>query len=193
MESIILATSNPNKVKEIKSKLQEAGCQLRLDPVGNDFNPIEDGKTFLANAYIKAHEAAKLTGKPALADDSGLVVDALGGEPGIHSARYAATPMAKIEKVLKNLQNVPKYERTAKFVCALVLVEPNGDILFEVQSEVRGLIIEELKGNNGFGYDPIFKIPELNKTMAELTDQEKNNLSHRGKALKEFIQWLKQK
>lgn len=183
---IILATQNPNKLKEMQAIFKHYNIEIISPP--SDFDPIESGKTFHENAYIKASEASKLLGFPSLADDSGLAIEELNGEPGIHSARYAPTNEERIQKVLKNLKN--KENRNAKFVCSMVLTDENGNILHSTLGECEGEIIKEKIGENGFGYDPIFFIPELNKTMAELTMSEKNKVSHRSKALKAMIEYL---
>lgn len=190
MKKIVLATSNSKKIIEMENLLKNTG--IVVEKVSNDFNPDETGSTFEENAYIKAYEAAKITKMPSLADDSGLVVDALNGEPGIFSSRYESTDEKRINKILKNLSDVPSVEdRTARFVCAMVLVAPNGEIMFKHTGVCEGSITAISWGNGGFGYDPIFYIPENKKTMAELTLEEKNNISHRSKALKIMIQWIK--
>jgi len=178
---IVLATSNPHKVEEINAIMKDLGVEFVLPPEG--FDPVEDGKTFQENALIKAKEANILTGLPALADDSGLCVDALNGRPGIYSCRYADTPNARIEKLLDELKDVPVEKRGAKFVCAMVLVDEKGEILFSEEGECFGKIGFESKGQNGFGYDPIFIVEGSNFTMAELSEQEKNKISHRAIAL----------
>jgi len=190
MKKLVLATKNKNKVAEINDILKT--LDIQVVELKGEFNPDESGSTFLENAYIKAYEAAKLTGMPALADDSGLVIDALGGRPGIYSARYADHTQKRNEKVLKELKEVPSDKRTARFVCAMVVVDPSGKTLHSCEGICEGIIINEYRGTNGFGYDPIFFMPELNKTMAELTLDEKNNYSHRSKALKCIIEWLSQ-
>ena len=188
IKKLVLATNNKNKVIEIKSLL--SGKDITVVEVDKDFDPEETGTNFEENAYIKAYEAAKLMNLPALADDSGLEVDALGGKPGIYSSRYAENDSKRIERVLTELKNVPKEERTARFICSVALVAPDGTTLKNCIGKCEGYIIEECKGNNGFGYDPVFFIPELNKTMAELSLDEKNTVSHRSKALNCMIKWL---
>lgn len=185
---IVLATSNPHKVEEINAITKNFGVEFILPPLG--FAPIEDGKTFEANAFIKAKEANKLTNMPTLADDSGLCVDALDGDPGIYSARYANTPKARIEKLLNVLNNVPMEKRSAKFVCAMVLLDKNGNCLFSDKGECFGKISFIPKGNNGFGYDPVFIIEDSNLTMAELSEEEKNKISHRSIALNKVMNFL---
>jgi len=183
---IILATGNPHKLEEIKDIAKDITFDLKL--IEKDFNPIENGKTFKENAYIKAFEAAKITGKIALADDTGLCIDELNGEPGLYSARYAPTQKEKIEKVLSKLQK--KNNRNAHFECNMVLVNPKGELLYSTIGRIDGFITEKASGINGFGYDPIFYVKELNKTMAEMTSEEKNSLSHRAKALLPMIDWI---
>lgn len=186
---IVLATSNPHKVEEINAITKDLGIEFILPP--NGFDPIEDGKTFEENALLKAKEANKLTNMPALADDSGLCVDALNGEPGIHSARYAVTAQARIDKLLDELKDVPLEKRDAKFVCAMILVDKNGDVLLSDRGECFGKIGFESKGENGFGYDPIFIVEGTNLTMSELSEDEKNKISHRALALKKIKNFLR--
>ena len=193
MDELVFATSNPNKIFEVQSKLDAEDFNLKILPVPQPFNPIENGETFVENAYIKAFEAAKLTGKIAFADDTGLCVEALNGRPGIYSARYANVGENKVEKLLTEM--VPFLtleERKAYFACAIVLVKPTGETLFSYQSKFNGYIDFTPKGNHGFGYDPIFYIKEFDKTLAELSVQEKNKVSHRSISLNEFIKWLSQ-
>lgn len=213
---IVFATGNPHKLQELKAIAGDCGIEFILPPEG--FDPVEDGKTFEENSLIKAREAAKLSGLLSLADDSGLCVEALGGAPGIYSARYAQTPQKRIEKLLKELNEIlrlkrhfecskesqilqpqnEEIERKAKFVCAMSLVKPNGEILFQTIGECHGYIAEKQAGTNGFGYDPIF-VPLLTrskgaiKTMAELSEDEKNQISHRGIALRKVLEFLKNK
>lgn len=186
LKRIVLATQNQNKLKEMQAIFKHYQIEIISPP--SDFDPIENGKTFHENAYIKASEASKLMGFPALADDSGLEISALNGEPGIYSARYANTNEERIQKVLDNLEG--KENRKAQFTCAMVLTDKNGKLLHSTLGECEGEIIDEQIGANGFGYDPIFFIPELNKTMAELNLTEKNKVSHRSKALKAMINYL---
>ena len=187
MKKIIFATSNPNKLEELKAICKDlADIEFILPPKG--FDPLENGSTFEENSLIKAREAARIGKLPALADDSGLCVDALNGAPGIHSARYAETPQKRIEKLL----NVMKKEenRTAKFVCAMTLVDAEGNILCQKTGECRGKIDYACKGSHGFGYDPIFIVDTKDATMAELDEDEKNKISHRAKALEQIISYL---
>lgn len=186
---IVLATSNPHKVEEINAITKNLGIEFILPPAG--FDPVEDGKTFEENALLKAKEANKLTGMLALADDSGLCVNALGGEPGIHSARYADTPKARIDKLLNVLDDIPLEKRGAKFVCAMTLLGRDGNVLLSTRGECHGKIGFEPKGQNGFGYDPIFIVDGRNLTMSELSEEEKNTISHRALALKNVTNFLK--
>lgn len=188
MLKIVLATSNPNKVKEINAISKDYDVEFVMPP--DDFDPIEDAQTFEENALLKAQEAYKLTGMPSFGDDSGLCVDALDGGPGIYSARYADTPKGRIEKLLDKLKDVPDGKRGAKFVCAIALVGKNGETLFLDRGECHGKIGFEAKGQNGFGYDPVFMVNGKNLTMAELSEEEKNKISHRGVALSKFFKYL---
>jgi XTP/dITP diphosphohydrolase len=182
---IVFATKNEGKVKEIKEMLARTDIELVSL---NHFESLpeieEDGKTYLENALKKAKTISGFTGETVLADDSGLQVDVLGGEPGVYSARYAgegATDEENNAKLLAKLKDVPEEKRTASFFCALVLYRPDGNYqAFEAQWQ--GRIIDERRGTNGFGYDPIFLSPPLNKTAAELPPEIKNKISHRGQA-----------
>ena len=186
---IVVGTSNPHKIKELNAIASEYNIEFML-PGCADFNPYENGKTFLENAKIKAVEASKVSknGELFLADDSGLCVDSLNGAPGIHSARYAETAQKRIDKLLEVMENIK--ERGAHFTCALCLVNKKGEILHTELAHVYGEIATSQKGEGGFGYDPIFIVKNLNKTMAELTENEKNTISHRGQALKHMIEWI---
>lgn len=188
-KTVVFATSNPNKVKEISNMLADTEIAVTLPTEG--FDPEETGTTFEENAYIKASEAAKLTGQIAIGDDSGLVIDELNGMPGIYSSRYAENDAMRIARIQQELEDVNAIHRSARFVCAMVAVDENGKILKKCIGTCEGKITKENKGSNGFGYDPVFLIPELEKTMAELTMEEKNSISHRSKALKCMIEWLK--
>jgi len=185
---IILATKNDGKFNEMKKRLKNAPFIFKSL---NDFGPIpdiiENGKTFEENAYIKASLTARYLGFPAMADDSGLVVDALNGEPGIYSARYAgdqATDDDKCQKILKKLEG--QSNRNASFICVLSIAVPTGPAL-TYEARCDGIITKTPIGRNGFGYDPIFYYPPLEKTFAQLTTDEKNAVSHRGKALIEIV------
>ena len=186
---LIIATKNPGKITEIRDLL--TGFAVKLKSL-DDFGPIpeveEDGKTFEENAFKKASFTAKILGIPALADDSGLMVEALDGAPGVLSARYAgenATDEQRIAKLLKALKG--KARRKAAFECVLSIAVPSGPAL-TYEARCEGLIAEQPAGQNGFGYDPIFFYPPLNKTFAQMTLMEKSQVSHRGKALNELKQ-----
>lgn len=190
MIKIILATSNPHKLEEINAINKNP--EIVFDVVKGDFDPVEDGVQFKDNALIKAKEAAKIMKTYCLADDSGLCVDALEGRPGIHSARYADTQKEKIEKLLAEMKDVPYDWRNAHFVCSMALVDANGNLLHAQEGKVFGYIDDSPKGENGFGYDPIFFVPEYNKTIAELPEEVKNNISHRANALKPMLKWIEE-
>jgi len=192
MVKIALGTTNPHKLEEINDIIREANIQgIEFVLVNKNFKPIENGTSFEENSYIKAKEAAKIMGIPALADDTGLCVKALDGRPGLHSARYAPTQQEKISKLLSELENVTLNNRQAYFVCTMTLVAPNGEKLHTQTGKINGLINQEAHGVNGFGYDPVFFIPQINKTMAEMTLEEKNTLSHRALALIPMLEWIK--
>jgi XTP/dITP diphosphohydrolase len=190
-----IATSNAGKLREFREMLEPLGVEVAGLEDLPAYHVLEDGETFRANAIKKARALVDLTGEPAIADDSGLVVDALGGAPGVHSARYAGVDdaskdAANRKKLLAALSATPEGERAARFVCALCYLargcEPR---LFEGVCE--GVIGREERGNNGFGYDPIFVVPELGRTMAELTGEQKNARSHRGRALALLLAYLR--
>jgi len=185
--TLVIATRNTGKTSEIRDLLK--GFPINIKNL-DDFGPIpqveEDGNTFDENAYKKASFTAKILGLPALADDSGLLVEALGGAPGIHSARYAgenATDEQRRAKLLQEMEG--KTDRRAAFECVISIAVPTGPAL-TYEARCEGLITTEPAGSNGFGYDPIFYYPPLKKTFAELTMQEKSHVSHRGKALREL-------
>jgi XTP/dITP diphosphohydrolase len=198
---IVLATRNTNKVIEFREILKDFPIELRSL---NDFGPIpeaiEDGATFDENAYKKALHTAKILGIPAIADDSGLVVEVLNGEPGVYSARYAGTAATDEENCAKLLHKLAGLtNRKAYFQCVLSIAVPSGPAL-TYESRCHGVILHEKRGTSGFGYDPLFYFDELGKTFAELTLAEKNRVSHRGKALYEFknelpkvLEWLAQR
>ena len=188
---IVLASSNKHKVQEIndivKTKYgKECDIEFVLPPEG--FDPIEDGKTFEENSRIKAMAAWKLTKSWALADDSGLCIEALDGAPGLFSARYAETPQKRIERVLTEMKD--KTDRTAEFVCAMTLINPQGEVAFACKGICKGSITQEPAGSNGFGYDPIFLVEGRTTTMAELSEEEKNQISHRSQALNQILDVL---
>ena len=183
---IVFATGNLHKLQEINEISKGSGIEFILPPT--DFDPDETGTTFEENSYIKAKEAALLSNCIALADDSGLCVEALNGEPGIHSARYADTPQARIDKLLGNLTNVTN--RKAKFVCAMTLVDEFGNVLDKEIGECYGEIATEQSGTNGFGYDPVFIVDGYGVTMAEMSEDLKNSISHRANALSKIISYV---
>lgn len=184
---LLLATNNPNKAREIREILRELPVEVFTPAeTGIPFEVVEDGETFLENARKKAREASRLWDGFVLAEDSGLEVDALGGAPGVHSARFAgeeATDEANIRKLLKAMESVPDEKRSARFRCVMVLVDSRGsEKVFE--GTVEGRIIHEMKGKEGFGYDPVFMIEGYGKTFAELGPDVKNRISHRAEALR---------
>lgn len=193
MKEAIIATHNPGKVKEFKDILASKGYDVKsLADIGFLEEIEETGHTFEENAVLKAEAVAKAVNKMVIADDSGLSVDNLGGSPGVYSARYAGEQkddMANINKVLQELKGIEKEQRTARFRCALAVSIP-GEETKTVEGHVEGYIAEEPKGENGFGYDPIFIVKDKDKTMAELTSDEKNKISHRANALKKLSQLL---
>lgn len=197
MQKIILATNNQGKVNELQNLLADAGFDIVAQSQFNLPDADETGLTFVENAIIKARYAAKLTGLPAIADDSGLVVEALNGEPGIYSARYAGehgNDESNNQKLLQALQPIPQEKRSAYFYCALVFMRHENDPTPIIcLGKWNGLILNELKGKGGFGYDPLFYVPELNCTAAELTKEHKSQISHRGQALKQLIKEIKTK
>lgn len=186
MDKIVFATTNEGKVKEIKEILGDFPIEVvSMKEMGITADIEENGTTFEENSLIKARALAKLTGLPALADDSGLEVDYLNGEPGIYSARYLGRDTDydyKNNYIIDKLSGAKGEDRSARFVCVISLVLPDGREFVE-RGVVEGLIGYEQKGENGFGYDPIFYLPEYGKTSAELPPEEKNKISHRGKAL----------
>lgn len=181
----IIASHNVHKLDELRRILAPLGVEADIDPALPEAD--ETGVTFAENAFIKADEACKFTGLPAIADDSGLQVDALGGEPGVYSARYAPVGQRKAT-VLQKLAGLPTEQRGAQFVSAVCCVFPNGDTV-TAEGICRGHIGEEPRGEGGFGYDPIF-VTENGRTFAELTPSEKDAISHRGRALRAFAENL---
>jgi XTP/dITP diphosphohydrolase len=186
---LVLATTNPGKTREFRDLLKDFPVDIRDL---SDFGPIppvmEDGSTFEENAYKKASFTARILGFPALADDSGLCVDALGGAPGIHSARFAgdsATDADNVARLLSCLEN--QENRKASFQCVISIAVPEGQAL-TYEGSCDGILLTEPAGENGFGYDPIFFYPDLNRTFAQMTLAEKARVSHRGKALAEMVQ-----
>jgi len=193
---IIFATGNQGKMKEIKMILADIDVEvLSLKEAGIEADIVEDGATFEENAVIKAKTIMEMTGDIVLADDSGLEIDYLNKEPGIYSARYMGEDTSydiKNNNLIGRLNGVPDEKRTARFVCVIAAAFPNGDIL-TTEGTIEGMIGYEIKGSNGFGYDPIFYLPQYQCTTAELDMELKNELSHRGKALRAMKEQLKNK
>lgn len=196
MKKIIFATGNEGKMKEIREILGVLPVQvLSMKEAGIQADIVEDGKTFQENAVIKAKAIAALSNEVVLADDSGLEIDYLNKEPGIYSARYMGEDTSyhiKNSNLIQRLEGVPDELRTARFVCAIAAAFPDGTVL-TTEGTVEGRIGYEEKGENGFGYDPIFYVPQYGCTTAELTEQKKNEISHRGKALREMAKKLKER
>lgn len=188
MRELVFASSNAGKIKELQALLGEGWRVKSAVDFPQIPEVIEDAATFEGNAAKKAHAFAKATGLWALADDSGLVVDALDGRPGVYSARYAPTERERIDKLLAELAGVPPERRTARFKCALCLASPGGAERF-TEGTCEGAIGFERKGEHGFGYDPVFVLPS-GKTMSELTRDEKSALSHRGHAFRAMLPFI---
>jgi len=180
---LVVATGNPGKLKEMQVYLQDLGWELQLKP--EELEIEETGETFIANACLKASEVAKATGKWSIADDSGLMVDALNGQPGIYSARYGKTDADRISRLLKELGS--EQNREAQFVCAIAIARPDGTIALQVEGICRGEILHTPRGTGGFGYDPIFYVPAQQQTFAEMTPDIKRAQSHRGRAFQALI------
>ena len=195
MQKVVLATGNAGKVRELASLLRDFGLDVVAQTDLNVESVEETGLTFIENAILKARHAAKVTGLPAIADDSGLAVDVLGGAPGIYSARYAgedASDQQNLEKLLVALKDVPDDKRQAQFHCVLVYMRHAEDPTPLVcHGSWPGVITREAAGNGGFGYDPIFFVPDAGKTAAELSREEKIAVSHRGQALKLLLEALR--
>ncbi len=192
---IIFATGNAGKMREVRMILEDLGCEvISMKEAGADPEIIEDGNTFAENAEIKARAVWACTGEIVLADDSGLVVDYIGGEPGIYSARYMGEDTSydiKNQNIIDRVAEAKGEERAARFVCAIAGVLPNGKVV-HTEAAMEGQIAYEPAGCEGFGYDPILYIPEFGKTSAELTIEQKNEISHRGKALRAMKAVLKE-
>jgi len=195
MEELIIATKNKGKAKEFVELFEPLGFRVKTLLDYPDAPDIEEtGETFEENALLKAAGISNIFQKIVIADDSGLVIDALDGRPGVYSARYAGTKKddeANIQKVLFEMKDVPEEKRTAHFHCTLALVVPGKDPVI-VEGTCNGLILTEKRGNNGFGYDPIFYLPHLKKTMAEMTSEEKNQISHRGNAIRKLYEHVQE-
>ena len=193
---VVLASKNPHKLVEISKITEKFGFELVLQSeIGVDIDVEETGTTFEENSLLKAEAVMKATGLPALADDSGIAVDALNGEPGIYSARYgfdeSLDDWGRLELLLKNTEHVPDGQRQAQFVCVISFITPEGKVI-QARGEIHGELTREPAGENGFGYDPIFFYPPLGKTTAELSPEEKNEVSHRANALKLFYEKMKE-
>lgn len=200
MRRVLIATSNPGKLRDFAGAARSHGIEIAAIPNFASLpTPIEDGQTFEENARKKAEEYSLATpGEVVVADDSGLEVDALNGAPGVHSARYAADQPHLAEantdddannaRVLRELQGVPPSKRTGRFVCVLAAAR-DGRTLATFCGTAEGVILDTLRGSNGFGYDPLFCFPEIHKTFAELSAEEKARYSHRGSAFRQFLEW----
>lgn len=190
----IIATGNKGKVKDFNLILNKLGhSAISLKDIGVEMDVEETGKTFMENAYLKAKSIYDIIKKPVIADDSGLCVKALNGRPGVYSARYGGEGLTDKDRCLKLLDEMETIEdREAKFVCSICAILSDNDVI-ETEGEVCGSLLYEMKGNNGFGYDPMFFVKEYNKTFGELSDNEKNSISHRRKALDRFVEILKEK
>ena len=193
---VVLASKNQHKLVEISKITEKFGFELVLQSqLGVDIDVEETGSTFEENSYITAKAVMEATGLPALADDSGIAVDALNGEPGIYSARYGFDPTlddwGRLQLLLKNAQDIPDGQRQAQFVCVITMVTPEGQTI-QARGEIHGQLTREPRGENGFGYDPIFYYPPMGKTTAEMTAEEKNQVSHRANALNVFYNKLKE-
>ena len=196
MHKIILATGNLNKVREISASLKGSSIEIMPQSMFNVPDADETGTTFVENAIIKARNCSAHTGEAAMADDSGIEVDALGGAPGVHSARYSgehANDEKNTALLLRNMENVPDGKRTARYWCVMVYMRSASDPTPIIcQASWEGIIIREKRGTNGFGYDPVFLIPELGKTAAEVSLEVKNSMSHRAKAIKMMKERLRE-
>ncbi len=193
---VVLASKNQHKLVEISKITEKFGIELVLQSeLGVDIDVEETGATFEENSFIKAEAVMKATGLPALADDSGIAVDALNGEPGIYSARYgfddSLDDWGRLQLLLKNTEHVPDGQRQAQFVCVITMVTPEGQVI-QARGEIHGELLREPRGENGFGYDPIFYYPPAGKSTAELDPEEKNQVSHRANALKVLYQKMKE-
>ena len=193
---VVLASKNPHKLVEISQITEKFGMELVLESqLGVDIDVEETGSTFEENSFLKAEAVMKATGLPALADDSGICVDALGGEPGIYSARYgfddSLDDFGRLQLLLKNTENVPDGQRQAQFVCVITFVTPDGKVI-QARGEVHGELLRAPLGEGRFGYDPIFYYPPFGKSLAQVSPAEKNSVSHRANALKVFYEKLKE-
>ncbi|HHP7243086.1 MAG TPA: RdgB/HAM1 family non-canonical purine NTP pyrophosphatase [Elainellaceae cyanobacterium] len=183
---LVVATGNPGKLDEMQAYLSDLPCQLVLKPAALEVE--ETGQTFMENACLKASQVAKVVGEWAIADDSGLAVDALGGAPGLYSARYGKTNDERIHRLLSELNG--ESNRTAQFICAIAIARPDGSIALQSQGVCRGEILDKPRGTSGFGYDPVFFVPEHELTFAEMPSATKHHISHRGQAFQQLLPTL---
>mgnify|MGYP000308504225 CR=1 FL=1 len=192
-QRLIFATGNEGKMREVREILADTGYEIvSMKEAGIDLDIVENGTTFEENAVIKAKAVMEVSGELTLADDSGLEIDAFGGEPGIYSSRYLGEDTPYTEKnqvILDRMKDIPEEKRSARFVCAIAAVFPNGQTC-TTRGTMEGIIGYEATGGNGFGYDPIFYLPELGKYSAQLSNEKKNQLSHRGEALRKMKEVL---
>lgn len=194
MKKIIFASNNQGKIREVKDMLADPSVEvLSMKEAGLDLDIEENGTTFQQNALIKARAVWNLTHELTIADDSGLEIDWMNGEPGVYSARFMGHDTSyavKNRAILERMKDVKGIDRTARFVCAMAAILPDGREI-TTRGTMEGVIAEEIAGDNGFGYDPILYLPEYGKTSAQLTEEEKNEISHRGKALRELVRELR--
>ena len=193
---VVLASKNPHKLVEISKITEKFDIELVMESdLGVDIDVEETGTTFEENSFLKANAVMQATGLAALADDSGIAVDALNGEPGVYSARYGfddtLDDWGRLQLLLKNTEHVPDGQRQAQFVCVITLVTPQGQVI-QARGEVHGELLRVPAGEGGFGYDPIFYYPPYGKSLAEVSAEEKNQVSHRANALKAFYEKLKE-
>ena len=193
---VVLASKNKHKLVEISKITEKFGIELVLQSeLSVDIDVEETGTTFEENSFLKAEAVMKATGLPALADDSGIAVDALNGEPGIYSARYgfddSLDDWGRLQLLLKNTEHVPDGQRQAQFVCVITMVTPEGQTI-QARGEIHGELLREARGENGFGYDPIFYYPPMGMTTSEMPSEAKNQVSHRANALKVFYEKMKE-
>jgi XTP/dITP diphosphohydrolase len=187
LKQLVVATSNPGKLREMQEYLAGLNWELQLKP--EELEIEETGTTFIENACLKASQVATALGEWAIADDSGLAVDALNGSPGLYSARYGTSDADRIARVLRELQGIEN--RQAKFVCAVAIASADGAIVLKTEGICQGEILHQPRGNGGFGYDPIFYVSSENKTFAEMSQELKSQISHRGKAFEVLVPELK--
>ncbi|WP_353930197.1 RdgB/HAM1 family non-canonical purine NTP pyrophosphatase [Okeanomitos corallinicola TIOX110] len=185
-KTLVVATGNPGKLREMQAYLADSQWELILKPA--DLDVEETGTTFVENACLKASEVAKATGKWAIADDSGLAVDVLNGAPGVYSARYGNTDTERISRLLRELGDTEN--RQAQFLCAVAVSNPQGEIILQSEGICQGEILYEIRGDGGFGYDPIFYVPEKQLTFAQMSPELKKSISHRGNALNALVPQL---